>query len=272
MISLVANGPGLGDAVVLTCVVRELARQRGESCTVSAAFGAIFNGLPNVASVMPWSGRGSFPELHDMAGRWSRGARSHQVAVMSQSLGLVAPEWKEIAPYVVAHEREPRVSGYPADGTYLTVSTTPGPWTTTKNWVPENWQKLVDDIRRFFQIRVVQVGGPSDARLSGVDAWALGEPIVRVARILAGARVHVAPVTGTMHLATAVGTPVVALFLGREDPRVTGYARNVNLTSFVDCSPCWLVEPCPYSERADVPLCASRVSVPQVLDAIGGSL
>lgn len=268
MISLVANGPGLGDAVVLTCVARELAIQRGESCSVSAAFGEVFDRLPNVASVTPWTGRVSFPELHDMAGRWRRRARQHQVAVMCESLGLDVPPWANICPVVAAHESTGHISGYPADGTYVTVSTTPGAWTRNKDWVDGRWQSLVSGLRDLFGVRVVQVGGSTDVRLGACDAWAMGEPIVHVARILAGARVHVAPVTGTMHLATAVGTPVVALFLGRESPLVTGYARNVNLTASVDCSPCWLVEPCPYAPEAEPTPCASEVSVDRVLHAV----
>ena len=47
-----------------------------------------------------------------------------------------------------------------------------------------------------------------------------------------------------MHLATAVSVPCVALFAGVEDPCVSGYEENLNLFIPLECSPCWLEEPC----------------------------
>lgn len=266
MLRLSANGPGLGDAVVLTAVLRELRRQRpDEQVHVSAGWGAAFANLPNVVRVDGWGvTERTFPMLDRMAEM-----TEHQVVVMARHLGLEPPDPTRIAPEVLAHLAVQLPDELRALGRYVTISTTPGPWTRTKDWVPERWQELVDAVRTSLGVGVVQVGGVADAHLKRCDAKVMGEPLPLVARVLAHARVHVAPVTGTMHLATAVGTRVVALFMGREDPRLTGYARNTNLTTHPStaCAPCWRVDPCPY-RRDSVNPCAALLTVGRVLSAV----
>ncbi len=72
--------------------------------------------------------------------------------------------------------------------------------------------------------------------------------------------------TGPMHLAAAVGTPVVALF-GSTSPELTGPglpgdSRHTLLGSRVPCSPCFLRE-CPIDFR-----CMNNLSVEQVVEAV----
>lgn len=78
------------------------------------------------------------------------------------------------------------------------------------------------------------------ARILGGDLT-LGE----LAALLSCADVLVTVDTGPLHIAQAVGTPVVALF-GPTDPRVWGPrgARDIVLRMPVDCSPCWGKVPC----------------------------
>ncbi len=89
----------------------------------------------------------------------------------------------------------------------------PGSRHATKRWPPERWRALAERLRDKGH-RVVGVGGADEERLpasAGIVA-AYGLPLGVVAGILAAARVVVANDSGLMHLATAVGTPVVALF------------------------------------------------------------
>jgi len=69
--------------------------------------------------------------------------------------------------------------------------------------------------------------------------------------------------TGTMHLASLLGVPVVAIF-GSTDPRLTGPLGQGHtiLRHQVECSPCFLRE-CPIDFR-----CMKAVSVEEVADAV----
>jgi len=71
--------------------------------------------------------------------------------------------------------------------------------------------------------------------------------------------------TGTMHLASLLGVPVVAIF-GSTEPSLTGPlgANNVIVRHRVECSPCFLRE-CPLDFR-----CMKAVSVDEVVTAVRG--
>jgi ADP-heptose:LPS heptosyltransferase len=80
---------------------------------------------------------------------------------------------------------------------------------------------------------------------------------------VAAADVHIGPVSGPVHIAAAVGTPSVVIYGGYEHPVCSSYERNVNLYSAVECSPCFLREPCPYHKK-----CLTRIAVDEVSAAI----
>jgi ADP-heptose:LPS heptosyltransferase len=69
--------------------------------------------------------------------------------------------------------------------------------------------------------------------------------------------------TGTMHLASLLGVPVVAIF-GSTEPRLTGPlgSGHTILRYQVECSPCFLRQ-CPIDFR-----CMKAVSVEEVTDAV----
>ena len=73
--------------------------------------------------------------------------------------------------------------------------------------------------------------------------------------------------TGTMHLATLVGVPVVAVF-GSTEPRLTGPLGlgHTIIRHQVECSPCFLRE-CPIDFR-----CMKAVSVEEVVAAVSAHL
>jgi len=92
----------------------------------------------------------------------------------------------------------------------------PGAAHATKRWPPAHWAALAARLAARGQVPVI-VGGAADR---GIAAQ-IGEPARSVAgafslqetgALLARARVVISGDTGVMHLATGVGTPVVALF------------------------------------------------------------
>ncbi|MCX7827409.1 MAG: glycosyltransferase family 9 protein, partial [Verrucomicrobiae bacterium] len=81
------------------------------------------------------------------------------------------------------------------------------------------------------------------------------------------ARLMISNDSGPMHLAVAVGTPVVALF-GPTDPRLTGPypvggSSSIVLRATLDCSPC-LKPQCKDAPRLE---CMARIEVEQVVAA-----
>ena len=112
-----------------------------------------------------------------------------------------------------------RVAGWIAerglDGAPLAVLA-PGAAHFTKRWPPAHWTALAERLRgRGFGLAVA--GGPEDRSaaqpLAPLAAIAAGEfSLQETGALLASARVVVSGDTGVMHMATGVGTPVVALF------------------------------------------------------------
>jgi heptosyltransferase-2 len=84
-----------------------------------------------------------------------------------------------------------------------------------------------------------------------------------VAALAARSRVVVSNDSGPMHLAAAVGTPVVSMF-GPTDPGRTGPTGVPSevLDRYVFCSPCYLKE-CPYRHE-----CMREIAVEDVLGAV----
>ncbi|MGH7509636.1 MAG: lipopolysaccharide heptosyltransferase II [Gemmatimonadales bacterium] len=100
------------------------------------------------------------------------------------------------------------------------IALAPGAAHATKRWPLEHWRALIERLIKDGSA-VVIVGGPGDAPLAGELLDPTSNRVVSAAGIfglqstgalLQRARLVVSGDTGIMHMATAVGTPVVALF------------------------------------------------------------
>jgi heptosyltransferase I len=104
-----------------------------------------------------------------------------------------------------------------------------------KNWGPDRYARLLDELVTRHALRPVLVGGPSKsereianrvlarARVAVVDA--LGHDIRRLLWLIDGSVLLVTPDTGPLHIARAIDKPVVSLF-GRTNPRRSGPYRK----------------------------------------------
>jgi lipopolysaccharide heptosyltransferase II len=148
----------------------------------------------------------------------------------------------------------------------------PGAAHATKRWPIPHWQALTDRLRQL-GYGVVAVGGPHDREL--VDA--LGARVINVAgeftlqetgACLARAAVLVSGDTGVMHMASGVGTPVVALFGPTVEP--FGFfpytKRAAVLERDLSCRPCSAMgtERCPLGHHR----CLQDILPDQVADAV----
>ena len=163
-------------------------------------------------------------------------------------------------------------AGLPKDGSIALLA--PGAaFAWTKRWPPDRFGRLADALAARGLACAVVIG-PGEERIAeevlraSTSAGAL--PVlgldldpVGVAALAARARIVVANDSGPMHLAAAVGTPVVALF-GPTDPGRTGPtgAPSEVLDRYVFCSPCYLKE-CPYGHE-----CMREISVEMVAGAV----
>ncbi|MCC6152216.1 MAG: glycosyltransferase family 9 protein [Candidatus Hydrogenedentes bacterium] len=112
-----------------------------------------------------------------------------------------------------------------------------GTW-KTKRWPQENWQRLCDALARAGH-RIVQVGKDDDSIKNVLDLT--NRTSVREAAcVLRRARLLISNDSGLMHLALAVGTPVLSLF-GPTLPAmlVRTSAQLTALTNERDCQGCW---------------------------------
>jgi heptosyltransferase-2 len=122
----------------------------------------------------------------------------------------------------------------------------PGAAHATKRWPIAHWAALGERLRGA-GYRPVVVGGPEDRGLAqqlaagGAAASAAGEfSLQETGALLQRARVVVSGDTGIMHMATGVGTPVVALF----GPTVARFgffpyvSASVVLERELSCRPC----------------------------------
>ncbi len=148
----------------------------------------------------------------------------------------------------------------------------------SKQWHPERFGDAAREISRRHGATVVLTGGPADRPLvDAVKAHLTGVPVVDVcgalelpalAAILARLDLFVTGDTGPMHLASAVGTPIVALF-GPSDPRRYGPAGTTHEIVHTDvwCRPCGLVRQPPERCRDRVPDCLDGIDVAAVVAA-----
>lgn len=118
----------------------------------------------------------------------------------------------------------------------------------TKMWGGENFAALSDMLVRRMGVDVVFTGTAADAAYIEGIRQGMKNPSVNLAgktdvKSLAGlfkeASVVVSCDSGAMHLASAMGTPVVAVF-GPTDPSYTGpFGKNsIVISAGEDCSPC----------------------------------
>ena len=99
------------------------------------------------------------------------------------------------------------------------ISIAPGATFFTKRWPVENFLKLIDFINEKFKFHICILGGPKDREISNVlikknnvidYAGKLSLPETGI--ILAKSTALISNDTGLMHMATAVNTPVLAIF------------------------------------------------------------
>ncbi len=144
----------------------------------------------------------------------------------------------------------------------------------TKRWPPQHFAEAADRLADAQGLPIVFMGGPAErpetravmARMRTKAVDLTGQtPVGLLPSLLRRAAVLVTNDSGPMHIAAAVGTPVVAMF-GPTDPVKTGpYGPgHVVLSNPVECRPCFRRE----CSRAVTLECLTGVTSEHVVRAV----
>jgi lipopolysaccharide heptosyltransferase II len=140
----------------------------------------------------------------------------------------------------------------------------PGANWVTKQWPVERFAALVGPLRERFGLDCVVAGGPETsalaARIDGATDLAGRTNLRQLVALLERAALVVANDSGPMHIAAALGRPLVTPF-GPTNPVRTGPYRRLDSVVRVDipCSPC-------YSRRCSHVSCLKWIGVDPVVD------
>lgn len=148
-----------------------------------------------------------------------------------------------------------------------------------KRWPADRFAEVAQRVSHDVNCRFLLFGGPGETEIAGRIAAAVraanpgrADLVVNVAGqtslmelcgLIKFCRLLLSNDTGPMHLAVAVGTPVVAIF-GSTSPAMTAPTgpRDVVIHQPVECSPCFLRD-CPIDFR-----CMNQITVEQVTAAV----
>jgi lipopolysaccharide heptosyltransferase II len=269
-----AGWRNLGEAVAL---VRELRAARFDVCLAlhgrPAGVLALLSGaryrVGYAAHAYPFAFNVSVPGR-----RYER--RQHETEYcldLARAVGADGPG----VPRLMAPPAAARLPGLAAGERYVVLH--PGASNgSAKRWPAAAWARLAQDAAHELGIRVVVTGGDAERALVAAVAASAGDAAVPLvgtslldlAAVLAGAEALVSGDTGPLHLAAALGRPVVGVY-GPTDPAQTGPcgARTAVVRRPVPCGPCYdLRAPaeCKLPDRAH--LCMRELSPDAVLGAL----
>lgn len=142
---------------------------------------------------------------------------------------------------------------------------------SAKRWLPERFAEVADTLARRLDAGILITGGPGEEDIGRDIESALGSPCLNLAgrttvrqlmAVIERCGLFVTNDSGPMHVAAALGAPIVALF-GSTDPGTTSpLGDNVRIVrGSVPCAPC-LKRSCPTDHA-----CMEAITADHVLEA-----
>lgn len=141
----------------------------------------------------------------------------------------------------------------------------------TKGWEPTRFAELADRLAEAYDVEILFTGSAEDRKVVENIRKCMQHPAVdltgktrlrTLAAVFETVRLVVTTDTGPMHIAAAVGTPVVALF-GPTAPWRTGPVGPAHriVRTGIQCSPC-------YKRKCPRPICMEKIDVDRVMEAV----
>lgn len=131
---------------------------------------------------------------------------------------------------------------------------------SNKFYPAEKWPAVVKGLKNI-GFNIIQLGRKKEGPVfpGAIDFREVGYR--KSAAVLLYCDLLITHTSGFMHLATALKVPCMTLFGGVEDPFVSGYGHNPDLTVDLECAPCWLPKPC------DDPKCKQMLSPEKIVSS-----
>lgn len=129
---------------------------------------------------------------------------------------------------------------------------------SAKRWLPERFAAVADILAQRYRATILLTGGPGEREI-GEDIAAfmkcdcvnmIGRTTVReMMALLAGSRLLITNDSGPMHVAAALGVPIVAVFGSTDHTTTSPASEKVRIVrKEVECAPC-LLRQCPTDHR-----------------------
>ncbi|MBI5406108.1 MAG: D-glycero-beta-D-manno-heptose 1,7-bisphosphate 7-phosphatase [Nitrospirae bacterium] len=146
-----------------------------------------------------------------------------------------------------------------------------------KRWPISSYAALINQLIQELKAGIIILGGKEDIPLAEeISSLVAGRPAVAAGKtslktltaLLERVDLLVTNDSGPMHIAAALGTPVIALF-GPTNPGLTGpYGKgHIVIRQEMECSPC-LRRPCLHGR----PLCMEAITIEEVMEAVKAKL
>lgn len=190
-------------------------------------------------------------------------AQNRVVAVSQEGMHRVERDLALLAPLGIAPRFVPAALGRPeravqrvdraladapGDGPLVVIHPGTSEFAAFKRWPVERYARVADRLVSQRAARVVVTAGPAERAMaqslvSAMEGQALAMPpdggLMALAELLRRADLFMGSDTGPMHIASSLGTPLVALF-GPKDPVQTGpfCSRSVVVVADAACRPC----------------------------------
>ncbi len=140
-----------------------------------------------------------------------------------------------------------------------------------KQWIPERFAEVADQLAERFQANILLLGGPNDRPVSEIILRKMKTKAVLLAgrislremmAVISLCDLCITNDSGSMHIASALDIPYVTLF-GSTSPDASfpGGERGRKIYHPVNCSPCWL-RVCPVEHH-----CMTAIAVQEVFMA-----
>lgn len=245
--------------------------------------------LPNSFSSAFWFWRGDVKNRIGFADHWrtallnfpipfpQKRESQHLVITYKALLESLGIPLSQTAPrlYVTQQEQQSAKELLDQQGTKegdLIIGINPGAaFGSAKCWLPERFKQLTKELLQFPKVKIAYFGDKAGAPLVEEICSGFSERVINLAgktnlrelmALIQSCTLFLTNDSGPMHVASALGVPLIALFGSTSDVATGPYNGGVVIHKHVPCSPCYRRE-CPIDFR-----CMKRIEVKEVYDHI----